>query len=977
MSPERWERIKDVAFSAMEREGDSRARFVEEACGTDSDLRRAVEELIEEHQRPGDSLARAIGSVAADVPTPDGHAQTGSSMVGQTISHYKITEKLGQGGMGVVYKAEDTKLHRSVALKFLAPPLLRDPEARKRFEREAAAAASLDHPNICTVYEIDEVDGQTFIAMAFVEGQTVKEKLRQRPFKLDEALDIAIQAAQGLQAAHEKGIVHRDIKSANLMLNTQGQVKIMDFGLAQLADHSRLTRTATSPGTPAYMSPEQAECRPTDRRTDLWSLGVVLYEMVTGRLPFEGERQQAVLHAIVNTEPEPITALRFGVPLELDWIAGKCLTKDADRRYQTAVELSVDLENLQEKVESGRPTTVKTPVGAPHAVPLLPKWKLYLPWAVAAVTMLALAALAFVHIREVRPPELPLRRFSYAPPALIAAFSVTADHFRANLAISPDGRHIAFSTSGPNNGRQLWVQDLDRPQPRLISADDSAAAPFWSPDSNQIGFATVPGGPGELRRVSVHGGPSSRVCELPGQFLGGTWSPDGEIIVFSALVDGFGLLHEVPSGGGAAKPLTGQQGAAGLTGQREDRNSPHFLPPEAGPRVLLYADAGLGSDSTLVAHDLSSGRREMLGSGTLPVYSPSGHLVFQATAFGQDILAAPFSLKSLQVTGERFPLRQGARYPSVARDGTLALLERSASPMQQMVWRDRHGAKIGTIGQPQMFLRKPELSPDGRRVLVLSNESGNADIWVHDIGRGVRQRLTFDPAPEDQAIWLPTGDRVSFASARRHGGGGADIYVQSADGNGEAQPLVASPAGEWNNDWTADEKYMIFVHGRTNLNLYYLKRKDDRSGYDLVPFITGSLNIVSSKLSPGGSHVAYESNESGRFEIYVQSFPGGGGKLQVSESGGRQPRWRRDGKELFYVKGTDVYAVPVTMAGGFSAGRPKRLFEAHPVSGTFERPGHQYTVTPDGQKFIIVEYAEGEAAAPTIQVVQNWFAEFK
>jgi Tol biopolymer transport system component len=295
--------------------------------------------------------------------------------------------------------------------------------------------------------------------------------------------------------------------------------------------------------------------------------------------------------------------------------------------------------------------------------------------------------------------------------------------------------------------------------------------------------------------------------------------------------------------------------------------------------------------------------------------------------------------------------------------------------MKQMVWRDRHGAKLGTIGQPQLSLEMPELSPDGRRVLVRSTETGNYDIWVHDVARGVKQRLSFDPAMEDRPIWLPKGDRISFSSNRR-GESWFDIYVQSADGTGEAQPLVASPYGEWNNDWSADEKYMIFVQGPQGLDLYYLKRRDDGSGYDSVPFVTSPFIVVTSKLSPDGKYLAYESNESGRFEIYVQPFPQGGGKSQVSANGGRQPRWRGDGNELFYVEGNALVAVSVTTVGGFSAGEPQRLFEV--VPGAVEGPGHRYTVTPDGQRFIIVEDAEGEpAAVPAIQVTQNWFAEFR
>ena len=501
-------------------------------------------------------------------------------MIGQTISHYRITEKLGEGGMGVVYKAEDTKLKRFVALKFLRSDVLEDEEHKERFLREAQAAAALDHSNICTVYEIDKADGQTFLSMAYLEGETVKEKIKARPVKLDEAIDIAVQTAQGLQAAHEKGIVHRDIKSANLMATPQGQVKIMDFGLAQLAEQSRLTKTATILGTPAYMAPEQAQKSATDRRTDIWSLGVVIYEMVTGTLPFERERLEAVLYAIGNEEPEPVTALRAGLPMELEWIVGKALAKDADERYQHVDEMCVDLRSLRKKLDSGQATVLRPQPAAGQArtgtrqpvVPPAPseqmglRRKLHLPWALFAVSAIALLAVSFLHFREApsATPEAPLRKFALTPPVPLGG---DWDTF---AAISPNGKHIAFPEAGEQ--RRLWVQDLDSQQLRAIEGTEGAAGPFWSPGSDFIGFGEIGTG-GELRKVSVEGGPVITLCQIPGgDFYGGAWSPDGDLIVFGG--GAAQLLYEVPAGGGTPKPLV----------------SPGQIEPSTGRPIQFFKD---------------------------------------------------------------------------------------------------------------------------------------------------------------------------------------------------------------------------------------------------------------------------------------------------------------------------------------------------------------------------------------------------
>ena len=615
-------------------------------------------------------------------------------MVGQTISHYKVTAELGRGGMGIVYKAEDTKLERTVALKFLAPHLLEDEEARKRFHREAKAAAGLNHPNICTVYEISEEDGQTFLVMEFIEGEGLDNKIERGPLALKEALGFARQVADGLAAAHANGVVHRDIKPGNLLVTPEGRVKILDFGLALLTEGSKLTKLGTTVGTVAYMSPEQAQGMEVDYRTDIWALGCVTYEMVRGQRPFQGVYDQALVYEIVNQEPEPLTGVRTGVPMELEWIVGKCLAKDREDRYNHAEDMMLDLRTLAEKLKSGGSTILRTTAGLGDAVGTgtlagpsprsgdgqaeslsLPRgadvqpipsgvagrgWKPHLPWALFAVTVAALLAVSFIHFRQTA-PEAPLRRFAFTPAVGVGIRAVAGD---TDVAISPNGRHIAFTAADAQG--KLWVQDLDQRQPRAIERTEGASGPFWSPDSDFIGFAAG----GEVKKVSVQGGLASRLCQLPAiHFHGGSWSPDGEVIVFSSGDAGAAhSLYEVPARGGTSNLLISPEEFEGSSGGPTGLMTwSHFLPSEAGARVLVFA-FGSPTEKSMMVQNLETGQRELLGPGAFPFYSPSGHLVYQSAPQVYDLWALPFSLDTLKAAGEAFPISENGRGPTVAAD---------------------------------------------------------------------------------------------------------------------------------------------------------------------------------------------------------------------------------------------------------------------------------------------------------------------
>jgi Tol biopolymer transport system component len=794
--------------------------------------------------------------------------------------------------------------------------------------------------------------------MEFVEGQNVKEKIPERPLKLQEVLDIAIQTAQGLQAAHEKGIVHRDIKSANLMVTPQGQVKIMDFGLAQLAERSKLTETTAILGTPSYMSPEQARGEKTDRRTDIWSLGVVIYEMVTGRLPFEGERQEAVVYGIANEEPEPVTALRAGLPMELEWIIGKAIAKDRDDRYQRAEDLLVDLRGLQRKVESGISTIGRAAAGQ-SGVGISPveqakqrqKRKQTVLLGIAGLAVLLALAFAFYPSPVA---EAPVRRFT-----------LPTDEVPSSPSISPNGRHIAYLTEPmTSKGGVLWVQDLDQDRPRAVfgPGDVAFAQPAWSPDSEFIVFSSRRG----LQKVSVGGGPAVTLCDS--SISHPAWTPDGQSVV----LEQGGQLYQVPSRGGSPEPW--------LESELEGRSVGHptFFHPEEGTNKLLYVAGRHPRESEIFAFDRVSGRHEKLVDGRTPIYASSGHVLYE-NIDPPGIWAVPFSVETMEVSGDPFPVAENARSPSIALDGTLTYLEVPASnELVQLVWRDRQGNKLGAIGQPQEFrIFNATLSPDGRHIAVAGEEDGNQDIWIHEVDRPVKTRITTHEARDLWPVWSPNGETIVFASGRT---GGRDLYLKSADGTGEAVPLVSTPDfGEYVVDWPRDgillfHRMLRAPGGEQTGDIFYLKEKEDSSGYDEVPFLQTQSREMLPQLSPNGRFLVYVSNESGRNEVYIQSFPEGGGREQVSVDGGLGPRWRGDGKEIFYVENSEtLMAVRVSTSPTLTLAAPERLFSSQGLRGLLH-----YDLTADGERFVLPEKLGGEAErSPFIRVVQNWYEEFR
>ena len=891
-------------------------------------------------------------------------------IIGSTISHYKIVAKLGEGGMGVVYKAEDTKLNRQVALKFLAEHLLSDPEAKERFLREAQAAAALHHPNVCPVHEIDEVEGKTFIAMAFLEGESLEDLIAKGPLSLKESLDIARQVADGLQAAHAKNVVHRDIKPANILVSPEGRPTIMDFGLARLTEASRLTKVDTAMGTVAYMSPEQAQGMEVDSRSDLWSLGCALYEMVSGQRPFRGVYDQALLYEIVHEEPAPLTGLRTGVPIELELLASKCLAKDREDRYQSAKEIAVDLRTLAEKLKSGRSTVLRAgavpatmtaahtlnPAEAlpPDAV-VVAKRKLQVVYGLFALVAIALLGVSFAYFTQTPPaaPSQTTRRFSLSPEGVTAA------------GISPDGRYIAYTVGTPPES-SLWLRAIGSETARQIPGTEGARAVVsgWSPDSQAIVFATT----AEVKRVAIGGGDPVKLADLPGAgnqgFRGVTWSPEGERIVFSSTG---GALYEIPARGGEPQIVAGVMGGGFV--------EPHFLPTDGDSEALLYE-----SSSQIWVANLETGESSEIGPGSAPVYSRDGYLIHGSADPGDPrLFALPFSLATLQATGEPFPIADGSQSANVAQDGTLVFLDGARSAgLYTLVWRHRAGELLETIGQPQPTMYLPALSPDGQRVAVTSNESGNADIWIHDLARSTKNRLTFDEATESNPSWSPSGREVAYAF---NGEDGYRLLSAAVDGTGEPTVLLESEIPVNLPGYSRDGRFLVYdgdVPGASR-DIFYLEFGTDGAATEPVKFLGTPAAETGPTLSPDGRFVAYYSDESGRVEIYVSPFPGGAGKRQVSVNGGRNPRWRSDGSELYYIEGrSTLMAVPLSTDPGVTFGQPQALIEE--VSSGAGGRGAQYDVSPDGQRFVTIEPVEAgaeEAAASKIRIVENWSEEFR
>lgn len=897
-------------------------------------------------------------------------------MIGSTISHYKIVEKLGEGGMGVVYKAEDTKLDRFVALKFLPPHLHASDQDKMRFTHEAKAAAALNHPNVCSIIDIQDHDGQMFIVMEFVDGQTLRQKRESINYK--QAIDIGIQIADGLAAAHEKGIVHRDIKPENIMLRKDGIAQIMDFGLAKLrasgSKITRLTKEGSTVGTAGYMSPEQVQGQDSDHRSDIFSYGVLLYELLTGQLPFKGVHETAIAYEIVNVDPAPISSLKPEIDPNLDAIVLQCLEKDPRERNQSIAQVSLDLKRYRR--ESSRqklsritaapavrpPGQTQNDIAASFTQPSsdagrsITGKKGWIPWSVAIFSLLLLAALAAIHFNETQ-QEVQSISASITPPSGTSFNNTIGGH----MALSPDGTMLALVAADSAGNTSMWVRPLSSLLARQLSETDGAQFPFWSPDNKFIGFFAG----GKLKKVSALGGPTVVICDAPNG-RGGTWNQDG-IIVFAPTFD-FTGLQKVSAAGGAPAPAT----RLDTTRNESNHRWPHFLPD--GKHFIYTTQGGARTSEytgSIFVSSLDGSIDKLLIKVSSNMAYSDGYLLYVRQ---KSVLAHPFDLTKLELFGDANPVVGKVEFSGDKSRGVFSVSNNGIMTYQvpgntagMLSLCDRTGKKLGDVGGGRAMSNGARFSPDGTKIAFDSPdpESNFSDIWLYDIARMTSTRITFDPSAEWQPIWSPDGKKVVYSTDRM----GSGLFMKNSDGTESERELLKTRATNAPTDWSPDGRYIVYLTINENTGADLMAIPIGGEGKP-IPFANTKFSEDNARISPDGHWVVYNSDESGKNEIYARPFPSGGGKWQVSSSGGSFPMWGPDGQEIFYNQTAGVLmSVPVKAAGSvFSVGTPRKLFEI-PRCTIFD-------ISTDGKQFLIAAITGLEANQP-ITLVANWDKELK
>lgn len=868
---------------------------------------------------------------------------------GTKLGPYEILSLIGEGGMGQVYKARDARLNRTVAIKVLPQHISSKPDLKVRFEREAQTLASLSHPHICPVFDVGQQGDADYLVMEYLEGQTLAERLEKGALPVDEALKAAMEIADALDKAHRQGIVHRDLKPGNIMLTKSG-AKLLDFGLAKLKQEagsvSGLSGLATNPsmtaegailGTLQYMAPEQLEGKEADSRTDIFAFGATLYEAITGKKAFEGKSQASLIGSILKDTPRAISALQPVAPATLDRLIMRCLAKDPDDRWQTARDLLLELKWIAEGHGSNA-------VSAQGQSQWRQRDKFRSIWAATATLLLAVAAgvLGFQYLRE--PGALDEIRFQLPTP----------NQQNVRIYISPNGRWIVFQGITSSNKLALFVREIRSVTSRQLPGTEGGSGAFWPPDSRYIGFIAD----GKMKKMDASGGSPQTICCERGGVISPTWNNEG-VIVFNA----GGILYRVSAAGGQATPIT----ALDESHQEIAHRWPRFLPD--GRHFLYSVTSREESNNAVYIGSLGSNERTRLMAGNSTViYAEPGYLLYQRAG---TLFAQPFDAKKLIVTGEPVQIADKIPYGATgqgsfdaSQTGVLIFREGAAAATHQLVWLDRTGKNLKIAGEPASY-GTFNLSPDGKQIAFDRTDLGNEDLWLMEWERGVSTRFTFNPTSDFGPVWSPDGLRIAFNSNRT---GSESIFEKKSSGTADETLLLDLPNNEHVKDWSSDGRYIAFT---SNTDLHVLPLFGDRKPLRIVQ---SPSQQDEPRFSPDGKWLAYNSNESGTWQVYVVSFPGADQKRQISVNGGVQPRWRRDVKELYYLDlDGKMIAVDITTGSRIEPGIPRVLFDTNsaPTPNNAE-----YAVTPDGQRFL-VRQPVAETAPTPITVVVNWTASLK
>jgi len=899
--------------------------------------------------------------------------------VGTRLGHFEILALLGKGGMGEVYRARDSKLDREVAIKVLPDAVAEDSQRLSRFQREATLLAALNHPHIASIYGVEEADGRPFLVLELAPGEDLSQLIRQGPIPIEDAVEIARQIAEALEEAHEKGIVHRDLKPGNVKISPDGGVKVLDFGLAkafggdETSDDSHdasqsptMSRQATEAGvilgTAAYMSPEQARGKPVDRGTDIWALGCVLFETLTGRSAFAGETTSDTIGAILRAEPD-WSLLPSATPVGIRALLERCLRKDRKRRLRDAGDVRIALEEAA--TEPLEPTSAEArDRRRPGSL---------VPWSVAAVSaVLAAAAIWGSQGRSEIPPSV-----SHATITVDQKLALSTG--RPVVALSPDGAHLVY-VADTGTHTALYIRKMNELDARMIPGTEGASGPFFSPDGQSVGFISS----GTLKKVAVSGGaPVAIQRGVPPVTGGAAFSSDGSVIMNYSINSG---LARVVSDETEQVLLTEPSAAVGEGSHRW----PHLLPGEQ--TVLLVIDRGGSFDeATIAALSLDTGEiQPVIEGGTQPVYVETGHLVFARNGV---VLAAPFDLSRLTVSGPAVPLldgvatdpETGAAHYAVSRTGSLVYVRGAVwSPEHALVRVTRSGV-VSDIFREERSLRNPAVSPDGSRIALTISDGSNSDVWMYEMSRGALRRLTFDPGEDFNPVWSPDGERIALASETTNGS--PQIHWLPVDGSAAIEPALSGESSwfggrplhsnSFPTSWSSDGELIavsVLSGSATtsvsagNRDIWLLPRNGEPRTFTATDF-----QERGGAFSPNAQFMAYHSDQSGRPEVYVQAVKEPGRKWLVSTGGGQWPVWSRDGAEIYYRGGRQFFAVGVRMDPEFSPSPPEVLFEGNYTRGISNNPN--YSITPEGD-FIMVAVEEPPEGY-SIGLVANWFEELK